>query len=55
MVKRAAQAELGQHVQDMLKGRPIDLADAKIAARQALLPTFAKPGYESSSRISIRR
>ena len=55
VVKRAAQAELGQHVQDMLKGRPIDLADAKIAARQALLPTFAKPGYESSSRISIRR
>jgi hypothetical protein len=38
VVKRAAQAELGRHMQNMLKGRPIDLADAKIAAAAAITP-----------------
>src|SRR5262249_33073455 len=38
VVKRAVQAELGQHVQEILKGRPIDLADAKIAAAAGVTP-----------------
>ena len=38
VVKRAAQAKLGQHVQEMLKGRPIDLADAKISAAAGVTP-----------------
>lgn len=59
VVKRAAQAELGQHVQDMLKGRPIDLADAKIAAaagvtpylRQARLREFFENFHQEMTQI----
>jgi hypothetical protein len=59
VIKRSAQAELGQHVQEKLRGQPINLADAKIAAaagvtpylRQARLLEFFQEFYRRMAQV----
>jgi hypothetical protein len=38
ILRKSARAQIGQHTQEILKGKPIDLADMKIAAAAGITP-----------------